>query len=570
MELKTFYDNFELMAEAPNGIQKLREMILQLAVQGKLVTQDPKDKSAAALCEIISAERERFLNDKRARKMVPLQSFEDQEIPFKLPSGWEWVRIGGVMNLINGKAFKPSDWSNEGLPIIRIQNLNNPDAPFNFCAHTIDQKFHVEDMDFLISWSGTPGTSFGAHIWQRGKALLNQHIFKAELFGSAFDKFFLKISINTRLNEMISQAHGGVGLQHITKGKLEMLPIALPPTKEQKRIVAKVDELMALCDDLDARKQKTHQACIQLNDASIDKLLTAPSPAKFNRHWRRIADNFDLLYGKPENVIKLRQAILQLAVQGKLVKQDPKDEPASVLLKKVRVEKERMLKDGEIRKTKPLPGIQPGELPFNAPSGWEWEKIDRLCFVTKLAGFEYTKYIVLKDVGEVPVIRAQNVKMDWINESNLKYIDSKTSNSLERSALNKPSILMTFIGAGIGDVAIFDKLERWHLAPDVAKIEPYNGKTEVIDLRYLLIFLMSNIGRAEIFKHKKATAQPSLSMGTIRDAIVAIPPLNEQKSIVAKVDQLVTLCDDLEAQLIKGQARSGRLLEAAVADLLAA
>ena len=260
MELKTFYDNLGVIAEAPNGIQKLREMILQLAVQGKLVPQDHHDEPASSLCEIISVERKRFLQNVRAKKIVPLQSFEDKELPFDLPSGWEWVRIGGVMNLINGKAFKPSDWGDEGLPIIRIQNLNNPDAPFNHCSHSVDPKFHVTDMDFLISWSGTPGTSFGAHIWQRGNALLNQHIFKAEFFGAAFDKFFLKISINTRLNEMISQAHGGVGLQHITKGKLERLSITLPPMCEQKRIVAKVDELMALCDDLDRKSTRLNSS----------------------------------------------------------------------------------------------------------------------------------------------------------------------------------------------------------------------------------------------------------------------------------------------------------------------
>ncbi len=120
------------------------------------------------------------------------------------------------MDLINGRAFKPSDCTPQGLPIVRIQNLNNLSAPFNQFNGEVKQKFLIDTGDFLISWSGMPGTSFGAHIWNRGPAVLNQHIFKTILLAGAFDKAFLKIAIDSRLMELIEQAHGGVGLQHIT------------------------------------------------------------------------------------------------------------------------------------------------------------------------------------------------------------------------------------------------------------------------------------------------------------------------------------------------------------------
>ena len=186
----------------------------------------------------------------------------------------------------------------------------------------MDDKFHVTDGDLLISWSGTPGTSFGAFLWERGPAVLNQHIFHASLHGPAYQKTFLRNAINSQLDEMIAQAHGGVGLRHITKGKLEELCIPLPPWGEQKRIVAKVDELMALCDELEARQQERRAVHVHLNDAALDRLTSAESDSDFETAWTRVCSNFDLLYSVPENVNALRQAILQLAVQGKLVEQE--------------------------------------------------------------------------------------------------------------------------------------------------------------------------------------------------------------------------------------------------------
>jgi len=326
---------------------------------------------------------------------------------------------------------------------------------------------------------------------------------------------------------------------------------------------------MALCDELEARQQKKHEQRILLNNAALDKLLTAPTPEEFAQHWQRICDNFDLLYDAPETVGQLRQVILQLAVQGKLVAQDSGDEPAAVLLEKIKAEKEQLIREKKIKKTKENGEIFKDEYITPFPKNWTLSKIVDLGFVTKLAGFEYTKYVRLEDCGEVPVIRAQNVRMNYINESKLKYIDMDTSNLLDRCALTKKAILMTFIGAGIGDVAIFDKNERWHLAPNVAKIEPFNQYEEKIDIKYLLYYLMSNTGRDEIFKFRKATAQPSISMGTIRQAIVALPPLKEQKRIVAKVDHLMALCDELEAALAQAQTDGGELMEAVVHHVLA-
>ncbi|MBZ4646932.1 MAG: EcoKI restriction-modification system protein HsdS [Clostridia bacterium] len=252
-----------------------------------------------------------------------------------------------------------------------------------------------------------------------------------------------------------------------------------------------------------------------------------------------------------ELISKLRQSILQEAVQGKLVPQDPNDEPASVLLGKIKEEKERLIKEGKIKKEKPLPPISEDEIPYEIPEGWEWAYINDIAFVTKLAGFEYTKYLstAISTKGDVPIIRAQNIKMNKFIENTEEFISYGLSKKLNRSAVYKKCLLMTFIGAGIGEVAIFNKNTRFHLAPNVAKIEIFNNYSFNIDEKYILYYLMSTIGQNDIFRFQKATAQPSLSMETIRKVRTPIPPLNEQKRIVEKVDQLMALCDELEKNI---------------------
>ena len=246
----------------------------------------------------------------------------------------------------------------------------------------------------------------------------------------------------------------------------------------------------------------------------------------------------------------LRQKILDLAIHGKLVPQDPNDEPASVLLERIKAEKERLIKEGKIKKSKKsektsdTPHYE--NVPFEVPSSWVWTNIEELFFVTKLAGFEYTDCLTKDTISsnnEVPIVRAQNVRMGYFVENTNEAISEALSQQLERSALTKKCLLMTFIGAGIGDTCIFPALKRCHLAPNVAKIEPYSNK---IDLKYALYYLMSDLGQLGVRGISKSTAQPSLSMATIRSLEIAVPPLAEQHRIVAEIEKLFELIDQIE------------------------
>lgn len=172
------------------------------------------------------------------------------------PKEWSRADIGTLCNLINGRAFKSSEWSEAGLPIIRIQNLNNPEAKYNYFNGELSEKHRIKNGDLLFAWSGTPGTSFGAHVWRGEPAALNQHIFKIEFEGLLIEKRFLLYAINQTLDVLISGAHGGVGLRHVTKGKFESAEISFPPLAEQKVIADKLDTLLAQVDNTKARLER--------------------------------------------------------------------------------------------------------------------------------------------------------------------------------------------------------------------------------------------------------------------------------------------------------------------------
>lgn len=200
----------------------------------------------------------------------------------KLPKGWKSLKIGELSDQINGKAFKPSDWSTSGIPIIRIQNLNNPKAEFNYAKAEIEEKYHVKNGDLLFAWSGTPGTSFGAHIWERGNAYLNQHIFNIKITSDKIDRRFYYYAFKIAVEKFIIQAQGTAGLAHITKGKFENTEIPVPPLPEQKRIVAKLDAAFGHLDSLREKLDRIPELLKNLRQ----QVLTQAVTGELTREWR--------------------------------------------------------------------------------------------------------------------------------------------------------------------------------------------------------------------------------------------------------------------------------------------
>ena len=285
--------------------------------------------------------------------------------------------------------------------------------------------------------------------------------------------------------------------------------IAIPPLAEQKRIVAKIEELLPLID-------------------------------RYEQAWSRL-EEFNKRFP-----VDMQKSILQTAIQGKLVPQLPEEGTGEELFKQIQIEKKRQIKNGILRKTKALPVITEDQLPGTFPDSWKICYIDDIAFVTKLAGFEYSSTIAsnLTSSG-IPLFKGKNVqngKLVWEFES---YIPEKVSDELPRSQILKRCLLTPYVGT-IGNIAIFDGSFKAHLGSNVGKIELLNGEEQYVLEEYVLYYLRSDIGYRELTKYKKATAQESISIDAIRNVIIAIPPLAEQKRIVAKLEEILPLCERLK------------------------
>ena len=242
----------------------------------------------------------------------------------------------------------------------------------------------------------------------------------------------------------------------------------------------------------------------------------------------------------------MQKSILQMAIQGKLVEQRPEEGTGEELYQQIQQEKQRLIKAGVLKKTKTLPAITEGEIPTDFPESWKVCYIDDIAFVTKLAGFEYTEYVApnLSTQG-IPLFKGKNVQNGRVVLQFESYIPQEVSDNLTRSQIRKKCLLTPYVGT-IGNIAIFDGSFRAHLGSNVGKIELLNGERQCVLEEFVLFYLRSMIGYQELTKYKKATAQESISIDAIRNVIIPLPPLAEQKRIVAKLEEILPLCDGLK------------------------
>lgn len=513
-----FVENFETIVHAVGGIRSLRKLVLELAIRGRLSIRQEGDGTARRLFDAATADRLARQGRGEARQMEELAEPGSDEVPFSLPSTWLWTRIGLAANLVNGRAFKPKDWSASGLPIIRIQNLNNPNAGYNYCAFAVEAKHHLSPGDFLISWSGTPGTSFGAFIWHGPAGVLNQHIFRAEVYAAAYELGFLRIAINARLDEMIAQAHGGVGLQHITKGKLEALAIPLPPLAEQKRIVAKVDQLMALCDELEAKQTKKRETGARLTKSALDALTSAEGPDEFDAAWKRVVENFDVLIDRAEKVGELRRALLRLAVHGA----------------------------------------------FSQKKREEWT----VATVAEVADCRLGKMLDKVKNRGTPRAYLRNTNVHWfrLDLSDIKEMLFE-DDECEEYELRPGDLVVCEGGHGIGRTTVWAGERK----PMMFQKALHRLRPRVMMNSWFLAFQLKVAADTGVMdQYFTGAGIPHLTGRRLAEMTVVVPPVSEQEQIVAKVKELMKICDELEVRLEQAEVRASQLVEAVVQEVVAA
>lgn len=548
--------HLDVIAEAPNGIARLRELVLQLAVRGKLVPQDPEDEPAAVLLQRIKEEKA-LTPDGRA-----VVDYEDGT-PFEIPSAWEWVHLGQAMGLVNGMAFKPTHWSTKGLPIIRIQNLNDPAAPFNYCAFPVKEKFYVNDKNLLLSWSGTPGTSFGAFIWKGGKAVLNQHIFRCEPRGEAFDLEYLRLAINSRLAEMIERAHGGVGLRHVTKGKLEGLWLPLPPLTEQRRIVARVDELMALLDRLEAARNTREATRRALRDSSLAALRDVDTPDDLESAWQRVAAHMDDLLTTPEDLPPFRQTILQLAVRGRLVPQDTTDEPATAH-EEHQPSRRPPSRGRRGQRTAPCSTTSTSSEPFRLPSSWRWVALEHLLVDGPTNGWS-PKAVEMET--STRTLKLSATTKGVFDASQHKFVDAQLEpDSLLWLRSGDLLIQRSNTPEYVGMAAVYDGPDETFIYPDLMM---RCRLRDDVSVAWVHKALLAPFNRKWFTENASGTSDSmvKLNQATVRATRIPLPPPAEQRRIVARINGLMIGLDRLGATVTSAAATHDALAAAAVHQL---
>ncbi|MGB2784655.1 restriction endonuclease subunit S [Psychrobacter sp.] len=527
------------------GITKLRELILELAVRGKLVPQDANEEPASVLLEKLSAEKANLIESGKVKKNKSLPKISNDEKWFSLPSGWKWVRFGELFQVKSGNNLSKSKMKDGNIPVFGGNGITG-----------YHNESNVEKSTIVI---GRVGYYCGSVHLTPPEAWITDNAF----FTTYDEKILFQDFVIWLLKTIDLQANTSSTAQPVISGsKIYPIVIPLPPIEEQKRIVAKVDELMLLCDQLEQQTEASIGAHATLVEVLLATLTDSVDADDLAQNWARISEHFDSLFTTEQSIEALKQTVLQLAVMGKLVPQNPDDEPASVLLEKIAEEKEQLVKDKVIKKEKPLPAITVDEKPFELPQGWSWERLQNITnLITKGSSPKWQGVQYTEDPKDILFVTSENVGSFKLIFKNRKYVEKKFNEIESRSILQKGDFLMNIVGASIGRTAIYDLDISANINQAVCLIR---GCPNHLNSFYLLMFFNSAICISYMFDKQVDNARANLSMGNISKFLIPIPPLAEQHRIVAKVEELMAICDQLKAKLKQSQETQVQLTDALI------
>ena len=540
------------------GIKKLRELILELAVRGKLVPQDQNDEPASELLKRIQAEKAKLIAEGKLKKEPPLAPISEHEKPFELPSGWEYIRVSEIAFSQAGFAFKSNAFNEngQGLPLIRIRDVGQ-EFTGTYYDGEYREEFIVKRGDYLISMDG----EFRVATWKLSEALLNQRVSRLIFFSKETSHNFVCHFLQNRLREL-QGTKAYTTVDHLSGGQISNSIIGFPPLVEQHRIVAKVDALMALCDQLENQHLNAAEAHETLVSELLATLTQSQDAADFNANWQRIYAYFDVLFTTEASIAALKQTLLQLAVMGKLVPQDPNDEPASELLKRIQAEKAKLIAEGKLKKEKPLAPITEEEKPFELPNGWEWLKLGSVALKITDGTHHSPPNI---DNGDFKYISAKNIKPWGMDLSDVTYVTKNVHDEIySRCDPVLGDILYIKDGATTGIATINSLNEPFSMLSSVALLKPSLG----IFNQYLLRCMTAPFFYSEMRSEMTGVAITRVTLGKLNEALLPLPPITEQHRIVAKVDELMALCDQLKTRIQQASQQQQRIADALVAQAL--
>lgn len=563
-------ENFDLLAASVGGIARLRELILSLAVRGRLVPQAPNDEPASELLTRIRVEKDRLIKEGKIKRDKPLAAVSDDERPFQLPAGWEWAPLSALLSKI-GAGSTPLGgkevYTNSGVKFLRSQNVWNDGLHLTDVALIPAEVYArmsgtvVLGQDILFNITGASIGRCALVPEDFDEANVSQHVTIIRPALPEIRHFLHLVLTSSHVQQKVMEVQVGVSREGLSIGKLGQFLIPLPPLAEQSRIVAKVEELMALCDRLEA--EQGHAARVQGHwvDAALDQLAESADADEFRRHWQHLAAHFDTLFTTPESIDRLDATLLQLAVRGKLVPQDPNDDSASELLKQIRTEKERLIEEGRIKRDKPRPPVSDNEEPYELPEGWVWVTIPELCQIG--GGSTPSKNIGRYWDGSIPWVSPKDMKVALIADA----IDHVSPAALEETRLPlvpPNSILVVVRGmilahsfpVGVTQTEVTINQDMKSLTPYAESLSSYLAlamrgfKSDILALVDRSTHGTCKLESEKLFSYR-----------------FALPPLAEQSRIVAQVEKLLSLTASLKARLAAAQTKQAHLAEALIAAL---
>ncbi|EGO9519702.1 restriction endonuclease subunit S [Escherichia coli] len=548
------------------GIKKLRELILELAVRGKLVPQDPNDEPASELLKRIAAEKAELVKQGKIKKQKPLPEISEEEKPFELPEGWEWTTLTRIAE-INPKIDVSDDEQEISfipMPLISTRFDGSHEFEIKKWKDVKKGYTHFANGDIAIAKITPCFENSKAAIFsglKNGIGVGTTELHVARPFSDIINRKYLLLNFKSPnfLKSGESQMTGSAGQKRVPRLFFENNPIPFPPLQEQERIIIRFTQLMSLCDQLEEQSLTSLDAHQQLVETLLGTLADSQNAEELAENWARISEHFDTLFTTEASVDALKQTILQLAVMGKLVPQDPNDEPASELLKRIAQEKAQLVKEGKIKKQKPLPPISDEEKPFELPEGWEWCLFEDIIDIQ--SGITKGRNLSNRTLVKVPYLRVANVQRGYLDLTEIKQIEIPIEEK-EKYQVVKGDLLITEGGDWdtVGRTTVW--CHDWYIANQNHVFKGRNIGQDV-DPYWLETYMNSPFSRQYFANASKQTTNlASINKTQLRGCPVAIPPSSEAKKIMSKLHIFYKLCEELKNHIQSAQQTQLHLADA--------
>ena len=568
-------EHFHELSIYPKNAKKLKGLILQLAVQGKLTAEWRKDnpdvEPASVLLDKIKSEKEQMIKNNIVKKEKPHPIIE--KYPFEIPEKWKWARLSDISSINGGFAFKSSNYINQGVRVIRISDFdengfkNNKIVRYSFNEGLLP--YILDEKNILIAMTGgTVGKSLFVRDLQE-TMVVNQRVATIKLSKLIFEAFVNCVIPTKLIQDVIEESKNSTN-DNISMSEIKGFNIPIPPLQEQKAIVSIVEKLFKEVKQLE---QLTVER-IQLKEKFAISALNQISTGDTSKEWEFLQQHFSSFFNEEGNIKKLRETILQLVVQGKLTKKWREANPklikgkhsAKALLEQIKKEKALRQAQGTLKKEKPLPPITEDEIPYKLPDGWVWCRVGDI--LETLSDYHANgSYVILKENTKLLdqedyAIMLRTTNFHEKNRTNYKYITEEAYNFLSKSKVYPSDIIMNKIGDPGSVFWVNDRGKPMSLAMNLFLLRtPKIGELS----RYLYFYLIGNEKYVRSFANGTSTL--TITKDAVKKLIFPLPSLEEQKSIIEKVNTLMTLCDSLEQQVKQSKEDVEKLMKAVLRDV---